>query len=234
MTQFIDPIVAIVPAAGIGSRMQANCPKQYLSLMGRSLLQRTVSTLLECSYVHQIVIALAENDTQFVEAVDSHPKLSTVLGGASRAASVRNALTQIADKTPSAWALVHDAARPCVRLDRIDALVKKVMEQNRGGILAVPASDTVKRVEGQWIQSTLARETLWLAHTPQMFPVNALLKALNQGLDQGLTLTDEASAMESMGYSPLVVEDAKDNIKITHPGDLQMAEWILKHRASLT
>ncbi len=234
MTQSIDPIVAIIPAAGIGSRMQANSPKQYLSFMGRSLLQCTVSTLLECSYVHQIVIALAENDTQFAKEVDSHPKLSTVIGGTSRAASVRNALVQIAKSTPLAWALVHDAARPCVRLDRIDALVQRVSEQNRGGILAVPASDTVKRVEGQLIESTLPRETVWLAHTPQMFRVNTLLNALSQGLDQGLTLTDEASAMENMGYAPLVVEDTKDNIKITHPGDLQMAEWILNQRASLS
>lgn len=219
-------IVAIIPASGVGSRMEADRPKQYLTLQGKTILEHTLMLFLTHRAVDKIVVAVAENDPYYPQLdILQHPKIQLVFGGNTRAESVLNGLKTL---KKGDWALVHDAARPCLKRSDLDKILQ--IEQEQGAILAIPVVDTVKRsVDQQQIAHTEDRTTLWLAQTPQFFPSAKLTQAIEHALAQNLTITDEASAMELAGFQPLLVAGSRDNIKITCPEDLALAEFYLQN-----
>ncbi|WP_394129587.1 2-C-methyl-D-erythritol 4-phosphate cytidylyltransferase [Shewanella maritima] len=219
-------IIAIVPAAGIGSRMQADIPKQYLPLNGQPIIAHTLACLVEHPKINKVVVALNPEDDMFAElAIATHPKIQQVIGGKERADSVLAALLQTDEQS---WVLVHDAARPCLTHQDIDVLIDASQQFPQGAILASPVRDTMKRgnAQGQ-IVSTVEREQLWHALTPQFFPAKQLKQNLQQALVQGANITDEASAMEWAGVAPGLVKGRADNIKVTHPDDLMLAQLFL-------
>ncbi|PMJ91292.1 2-C-methyl-D-erythritol 4-phosphate cytidylyltransferase [Vibrio sp. 10N.261.55.A7] len=222
-------IIAIVPAAGVGSRMKADRPKQYLSINDKTILEHTVALLLSHPKIDQVVIAVSEGDPYFPTlSIAKQANVIRVSGGKERADSVLSALQYVEENTLSSWALVHDAARPCVQLSDIDKLIDTALVQDVGAILACPVRDTMKRSdEQQNISVTVDRTALWHALTPQMFPTQSLNHALNQALEENAVITDEASAMERLGLSPALVNGRSDNIKITQPEDLALAEFYL-------
>ena len=226
---------AVVPAAGSGKRMGADIPKQYLTLRGRTILEHTLQRLAAHPAIDGLVVAISPDDPHWVQ-LEPPKQLPLYLadGGRERCHSVLNALIAlegIAD--PQDWVLVHDAARPCVRLEDISALIDSLRDHPVGGLLGLPVADTVKRTDTQGnVQQTVDREGLWRALTPQMFRLGALRRALEQALAQNLLVTDDASAMELTGLAPLMVEGHGDNIKITRPQDLPLAELYLAQQES--
>lgn len=227
---------AVVPAAGVGSRMQADRPKQYLPLGDSTVIEHTLSRLLSHARIERVVLALAEADDWWPELpVSSEPRIQRVAGGAERADSVLSALrwlTDTGDAEPSDWVLVHDAARPCLRHEDLDHLIAAASAHRVGGLLALPVRDTMKRATaGGEIEQTIDRQQLWHALTPQMFRLGELREALETALAEGALITDEASAMEHAGCAPLLVEGHEDNLKITRPRDLALAELYLQGQA---
>ncbi len=224
----------VVPAAGSGSRMGADIPKQYLPLAGRSVIEHTLDTLFSCSRLSGVVLAVSADDGRWAEIRPRYAgrRLECVSGGAERGHSVLNALRHLAGHAdPGDWVLVHDAARPCVRLADIETLIAALQDDADGGLLGVPVSDTMKRVDRDGrISATVDRTSLWHAQTPQMFRLGPLQAALEQALEQGATVTDEASAMERAGCRPRMVPGHADNIKITVPAHLALAEFYLQER----
>lgn len=224
----------IVPAAGEGTRMQQNMPKQYLELAGKAVLEHTLNALLAIPHIQHIVVALAPDDVFFEHlSASRHPRVMRVNGGTSRAASVLNALNALRTEAQAHdWILVHDAARPLVRQEDIHQLRTTLADHPVGGILASPVTDTLKRVGADLqIQQTLERDTLWRALTPQMCRYDLLKSALTTCLSKNIPVTDEAMALEYGGLNLQIVEGASDNIKITYPIDLLLAEQILANRA---
>jgi 2-C-methyl-D-erythritol 4-phosphate cytidylyltransferase len=222
-------IIAIVPAAGVGSRMGADKPKQYLMLGQQSILGHTLDTLLAHPDIAQVIVALHPQDNYFSQLPQSkHPKLTQVVGGGERADSVLAALDYAHSHNPDAWALVHDAARPCVTHQDITQLIESVAIHPQGAILAAPVRDTMKRSNASGhIVHTVDRSLLWHALTPQYFPVSILRTHLSAALAAQVPITDEASAMEWAGIMPGLVNGRMDNIKVTHPDDLQLATLFL-------
>lgn len=227
--QYQEPIVAIVPAAGIGSRMGAEVPKQYLMLDDRCILSHTLTVLLQHDKIAKVIVALHPDDDFFWALPEyQHPKLMIVIGGKERADSVLAALTAAEDQMPNAWALVHDAARPCLTHSDIDKLIASRREFPQGAILAMPVRDTMKRGNAQGeIVNTVCRDLLWHALTPQLFPLTTLKTNICGAIAQGANITDEASAMEWAGVMPGLVSGRADNIKVTHPDDLRLAALFL-------
>lgn len=228
-----EQVWAIVPAAGSGSRMQADRPKQYLSLLDQPVIMHTLERLVSHSQITGVVVAVADNDPywQQLPIPESWP-LHLTTGGQQRADSVLNALNfleKISHNDP--WVLVHDAARPCLRHSDIDRMLTELGDDPVGGILGVPVNETVKRVDAQnRIIETVNRDNLWRAATPQMFHLQALIKALEQTRLAQCKVTDEASAMEFTGYQPKMVEGHADNLKITLPEDLALAALYLQQQ----
>lgn len=225
---------AIVPAAGAGRRMATNTPKQYLQLGEKTVLEHTLDTLLACRQLAGVVVVLSADDGYWpdLQGRYSSQPLAVVTGGAERCHSVLNGLTHLAGKVAADdWVLVHDAARPCVRLTDIDTLIRTLSATSHGGLLGVPVADTMKQVDGtDRVTATVARENLWHAYTPQMFRLGSLRAALQQAIDNDLLVTDEASAMELAGVQPQMVQGQRDNIKITVPADLELAAFYLQAR----
>ena len=224
-------LVAIIPAAGIGSRMQAECPKQYLSIAGQTVLQHSVARLLAHPQVKAAVIAVSHTD-EYIHELSwlSEKPVYLVEGGAERADSVLAGVRYARAELHADWALVHDAARPCLRQSDLSKLITTVCNDpdGQGGILAAPVRDTMKRGHQGHIDHTVERNDLWHAQTPQLFPAAGLDKTLTEALAAGATITDEASAFEWAGQSPLLVDSHADNIKITHPEDLALATFYLQ------
>lgn len=224
------PIVAVVPAAGVGSRMQADRPKQYLTIGHQTILEHTLLALHSHPAVSRVVVAVSENDPYFFELeVAAAPWLTHVVGGSTRAESVMNALQTLNDNT---WALVHDAARPCVSHADITKLITVTQDdQVAGGILATQVRDTMKRatpLEPDLISHTESRENLWHALTPQLFNARELQDAISLAKRDGVDVTDEASAMEHAGYIVKLIDSNPANIKITRPADLPLATFYLQ------
>ncbi|WP_341503269.1 2-C-methyl-D-erythritol 4-phosphate cytidylyltransferase [Gallaecimonas sp. GXIMD4217] len=220
-------LAVVVPAAGVGRRMGQDIPKQYLLLDGQPILGRTLARLLACEEVGLVVVALGEDDPWF-EALPlaRDPRILKVRGGAERAHSVLAGLKAL-DEQAYPWVMVHDAARPLVTNTDLVLLMDQA-RQGRGAILAAPVVDTMKLAdETGSIDGTVPRERLWRAFTPQCFPTAALRQALEQGLADGAAITDEASAMERQGHKVALVAGREDNIKITNPRDLALAEYLL-------
>ncbi|RQM77120.1 2-C-methyl-D-erythritol 4-phosphate cytidylyltransferase [Aeromonas jandaei] len=224
----IPALTAIVPAAGIGSRMGAECPKQYLQLAGKTILEHTLERLLAHPAIGQVIVALAPHDRWFdTLPVAQDERILRVEGGAERAFSVLNAL----HVAQGEWVLVHDAARPCLTHGDLDALIATSMTSG-GAILGSRVRDTMKRSDAAGnIIATVEREQLWHALTPQMFPTGPLKRALEEVLALGATITDEASAMERAGFAVRMVEGRADNIKVTRPEDLSLAGLFLSQQA---
>jgi len=223
---------AVVPAAGVGKRMGAATPKQYLEVAGKPVLQHTLERLLSVDCLAGIYVALGQEDGYWPELpCASDPRIRAVPGGRERADSVYSALTHLANRVrPGDWVLVHDAARLC--LTRSDALklIETLREDAVGGILALPVSDTLKTVEHQHITGSPDRSRVWRALTPQMFRYGLLKQALQDAAARGQTVTDESSALELAGYRPKIVEGRPDNIKITRPEDLPLAAFYLEQQ----
>lgn len=222
-------LVAVVPAAGVGSRMQADRPKQYLKISGKTILEHTVEKLLTHPAVEKVIVAISDGDPYYPQlSLATNPDVIRVSGGKERADSVLSALDYIESNELAQWAMVHDAARPCFCLNDIDNLIAAAEANQLGGILATPVRDTMKRANAQQnIDHTVDREALWHALTPQLFRAQPLTQALSQALEQGVQITDEASAIEWLGETPALVKGRADNIKITQPEDLALAEFYL-------
>lgn len=231
-----ETVWAVVPAAGIGSRMRSEIPKQYLKLGSKTVLQHTLERLACHADIDGIVVALAKADPWWPELEIRLPcELLIAEGGNERSDSVLNALTLLADNTNNdPWVLVHDAARPCLRHEDIDRMLQSLLTHQVGGILGIPVTDTVKRVDtNNSIQETICRKGLWRAATPQMFHLKMLKEALMTATEQGVAVTDEANAIELAGWEPMMVEGHSDNIKITMPQDLALAQLYLQQQAGV-
>ncbi len=227
MSALIPDVCAVVPAAGFGRRMQTECPKQYLSIGDKTILEHAVNALLAHPRVGRVIIAVSPGDARFARLpLAQHPQITVVNGGAERADSVLAGLQAAGD---AQWVLVHDAARPCLHQDDLNRLLRLSETSRVGGILAAPVRDTMKRAEpGKTaIAHTVERNDLWHALTPQFFPLQLLHDCLTRALNEGATITDEASALEYCGFHPELVAGRADNIKVTRPEDLRLAEFYL-------
>ena len=227
MTQSIK-FWAIVPAAGVGKRMQADRPKQYLELAGTTVIEHTLLRLLQADIFSAIAVAVSKEDPYWPELpLSKHQTIITAPGGKERADSVLSGLKAIREQaSDDDWVLVHDAARPCITTADIHYLINTLVNDEVGGILALASADTLKQVQGNSITGTLDRSHIWRALTPQMFRYGLLKAALEQ--TQGNpAITDDASALELTGLQPKIVEGRPDNIKITRPEDLALAKFYI-------
>lgn len=219
----------VVPAAGIGTRVGGSIPKQYQLLSGRPLIEHTLERLLQV-VPKTIVVAIHPSDCHWQHLpIAQDDRIRTVTGGARRTDSVRLALAALATEAGAEdWVLVHDAARPCVTIADITLLMTTLHDNAIGGLLAVPVQDTVKRVsDTHLVVSTENRANLWLAQTPQAFRFGILRQALEHADARQGACTDEAAAVEKLGYQPQVVRGRRDNIKVTEPEDFVVAGAIL-------
>ena len=224
---------AVIPAAGVGSRMGSDTPKQYLPLNGRKVIEHTLQTLLAHPRISGAVVAVSETDQWWgTVRIDSDKPVYKANGGSERCHSVLNALELLSQYAGvHDWVLVHDAARPCVHLEDIDRLITELADHPSGGLLAMPVRDTMKRADARhYVEITEDRTGLWHALTPQMFHLKLLIDALQRALDSHTMVTDEAQAVEMTGARPLLVEGRADNVKITRPEDLQLAAFYLLQR----
>lgn len=221
LTNSPDSYAVVIPAAGIGSRFKSDIPKQYTVVNGKTILEQTLDCFLAHSCISYIVVALHEEDDCWASLAIDDPRIVTVRGGPSRADSVLNSLRYLQQKiTGQQWVLVHDACRPYLSATVLERLIVTVKSDTVGGILAIPSTDTLKKVVDGRIVETLPRESIWRAQTPQMFRLEVLAEAIETALMAGQVITDEASAIEQLGMQPLVVAGDVKNIKITVQEDL--------------
>ncbi|MFC3123295.1 2-C-methyl-D-erythritol 4-phosphate cytidylyltransferase [Agaribacter flavus] len=224
---------AVIPAAGIGARMQAYKPKQYLKIQKKTLLEHSVNAFTNHPLIEHIIVVVHPDDetARTILTKDVH----IVVGGEERCDSVLAGVNYAHEQLQSEWVLVHDAARPGINSGLISKLIDNV-KCSTGGILALPLVDTVKQISPTAsaehsntprVDKTLDREKIWSAQTPQMFKTAALQQALQFAIQHSLSITDEASAMEAMGTEVLLVEGHPMNFKVTKPEDLQLAEYYL-------
>jgi len=226
---------AIVPAAGRGSRFGGAVPKQYLVLAGRPVIEHSLRAVLDHPDVDGVMVALAQDDAAWPgwREVGGKPVL-TCVGGGERADSVLAALHALpASIDEDQWLLVHDAARPCLHRDDLARLLELGRADAVGALLGAPVRDTLKRADADADARSVGtepREALWRALTPQLFRRGGLTRALASAHRNGIRVTDEAMAMERLGLKPRLVEGRDDNLKITTPADLALAEFVLSHR----
>jgi 2-C-methyl-D-erythritol 4-phosphate cytidylyltransferase len=223
---------AVVPAAGVGKRMNADRPKQYLELAGKTVIEHTLLRLLSAEVFTAVAVAISEEDPYWPDLdVSAHKKIITAAGGKERADSVLSALKAIRTvASDDDWVLVHDAARPCITKIDIHHLIDSLKTDEIGGILALSSHDTLKSVQGDnIIVATLDRSHIWRALTPQMFRYGLLKNAL-EAAEGNTAITDESSALELQGIQPKIVEGRPDNIKITRPEDLALAQFYMEHQ----
>lgn len=234
-----NKVWVLIPAAGIGKRMQSDIPKQYLRIHNKTILEHTIDCFISHPDVAGIVLALASDDPYWksikIPTTNSTVPVYTVEGGSERSDSVMQALEylSVVEKLDAdSWVMVHDAARPCLSKGDIQNLLDSRENQIDGAILATPVRDTMKRSnKGEvTISHTESRDGLWHALTPQMFRSGRLREALQKCHDTGVEVTDDASAMEEMGFSVTLVEGDSSNIKITRPADIQLATLLLDPR----
>lgn len=237
-TDVTNSVWVVIPAAGVGRRMQSDIPKQYIKINDKTVIEHTLGCFKSHPAVAGIVIALHSDDPYWKgisENTLAGIPVYTVEGGKERCDSVLQALDYLAMVERldlNHWVMVHDAARPCVSEKDIDSLLSLTNSESVGGILATPVKDTMKRAnEGtHTISVTEDRKDLWHALTPQMFRLGELQRALQLGIEAQADITDEASAMERMNKFPELVEGSSHNIKITRPDDIELAGWFLSQK----
>jgi len=224
----LPPFWVVIPAAGVGSRMRADRPKQYLQLAGRTILEYTLDCFLGHPELRGLVVCVASDDAYWPDlSCSTDPRVYRADGGIERADSVLGGLRKLSALGASAadWVLVHDAARPNLSATDLNHLLETLADDPVGGLLAVPARDTLKRADRNGrVQETVDRSVIWQAFTPQMFRLGTLRDALADALASGIAVTDEASAMEWAGFHPRLVEGRADNLKVTRPEDLHWLE----------
>ncbi len=222
--------VAVIPAAGAGTRVGAPLPKQYLRLGARTMLEWSVDALLAVPWIERVLVVVAPDDRRADALVDGRTRVEVLpQGGATRRDSVLAGLNALArDVDSQDWVLVHDAARPALDVATLERLRSALATSPVGGLLALPVGDTVKRATPDRSASaaTLDREGLWAAQTPQMFRLGLLRDALAAHAD----VTDEASALERAGHAPLLVEGARSNFKVTGADDVELMRLVLAAR----
>jgi 2-C-methyl-D-erythritol 4-phosphate cytidylyltransferase len=221
-------VFGLIPAAGTGSRMGGDVPKQYAPLAGRTMLEHAIDALLADARIERVLVVVAPDDGRHRRfAFDARVEF-VAAGGTSRAESVRNGLARLAmNASAEDWVLVHDAARPCLAPDELAALIDALADDPVGGLLALPIVDTIKREDGGRVVHTVERTGLWRAATPQMFRLGVLDDAFERVPDPAV-ITDESSAVERIGHAPRLVPGRASNIKVTRPDDLPLAEAILR------
>ncbi|MTW19838.1 2-C-methyl-D-erythritol 4-phosphate cytidylyltransferase [Allochromatium palmeri] len=227
---------AVLPAAGVGRRMGSTVPKQYLELAGRAVIEHTLEGFVSHARIQGVVVALGAEDGYWdTTAYAAHPKVLRAPGGAERCHSVLNALSVLEDRAnEDDWVLVHDAARPCLRRSDLDRLIDSLCEDSVGGLLGIPVRDTMKRAgDGERIDATVDRSSLWHAYTPQMFRLGLLRRALHEALEANDLVTDDASAIERLGLAPRLIEGHADNLKITRAEDLPLAQFYLQQQGRI-
>jgi 2-C-methyl-D-erythritol 4-phosphate cytidylyltransferase len=225
---------ALIPAAGSGARMGGETPKQYLALAGRPMIYHALARLCACPQIVRVYVVLAPDDElwqQYDWSAFSSKLTVSRCGGAQRCESVHNGLAAIRHEVGfEDWVLVHDAARPCLSAALLDKLLRDVGDDPFGGLLAMPVADTLKRADGAGrAVCTESRNGLWQAQTPQMFRFGLLLRALS--LLAGDVVTDEAQAVERLGFDAKLVTSDSTNFKVTYPRDLKLAEWLLREES---
>lgn len=225
---------ALIPAAGSGSRMGDDLPKQYLSLAGKPMIYHALKTLCSSPRITRVFVVLARGDGEWLrhDWSEFSGKLAVLeCGGATRAQSVLNGLKatrEVSSIDNNDWVLIHDAARPCLGEKQLDKLMNELVDDEVGGLLAVPVADTLKRGDtSSRVERTESRENLWQAQTPQMFRYKLLMEALS--MTGGATMTDDAGAIEALGLHPRLVLSDVRNLKVTYPQDLALAELILRN-----
>ncbi len=226
---------AVIPAAGVGTRMGISMPKQYLPLLGKTVIEHTLDRLSSHPRIAGVILVIHRDDAHWQSISLARGDCARPIiaeGGVERYHSVLNGLHKLAEiAQPHDWVLVHDAARPCIRHADIDTLIDSVTDHPVGGLLGVPVSDTVKRADNVGnVVDTVNRLGLWRAMTPQMFRLQALTHAMHYAVTQHLPVTDEAAAMEICGFSPRMVTGHSDNIKITHLQDLALAALYIQQQ----
>ncbi|MCY4364161.1 MAG: 2-C-methyl-D-erythritol 4-phosphate cytidylyltransferase [Gammaproteobacteria bacterium] len=222
---------AVIPAGGVGRRMGADRPKQYLELLDRTVLEHSLLPFCKHPLIKGIAVVVADNDEYWPAlALSGHDGIVTASAGSERCHSVLNGLRRIGEiAADDDWVLVHDAARPCVTAADIDLLIAGLRDHSAGGILALPVSDTVKQAgQDHAIEATLDRQRLWRALTPQMFRLGLLRDSIAAAIADNLLVTDEAQALERRGYRPGIVQGGPHNIKVSRTEDLALAEFYLK------
>ncbi len=218
---------ALIPAAGTGSRFRGDLPKQYWMLEGKPVLAHSIDRLAAAVALQQVYVAVAPGDCWIEEAIGARHGVTILrCGGATRAATVRNALQSLAEVGATDWILIHDAVRPCIDAASLLRLQRELEDDAVGGLLALPVVGTLKRAdaEGRCLR-TEPREGLWRAQTPQMFRYRVLCEAL--ALPGAAQCTDEAQAVEALGAKPRLVTGNPANLKITYPDDLALAAAIM-------
>lgn len=226
-------VIAILPAAGIGCRMQSSLPKQYLTIGDKTLLEHAIDALLRQSCIREAIVAISAADRWYNHLpVAADPRVRVVIGGDARSDSVMAALCCT---RAAGWVLVHDAVRPCLHQDDLRRLLAITKHTNVGGLLASPVRDTIKRARDgtDMIEHTVDRDDLWHALTPQLFARALLKNCLKRARTKGVRVTDEASALEYCGYAPLLVAGRADNIKVTRPEDLALARFFFSQMANV-
>lgn len=222
-----DLFYALVPAAGSGARMGQEIPKQYMSLAGKPMIYHALKTLCAHDDISTVFVVLSPNDSHWhtFDWSGFGDKLQPLFcGGQTRAESVLNGLLA-SELELEDWVLVHDAARPCLSTQQLTHLLDELRDDDVGGLLAVPVADTLKRADGmQRVAHTESRAGLWQAQTPQMFRTGLLVQAL----ETAPNVTDDASAVEALGFSPKLVSSDTSNFKVTYPQDMQLAELLLQ------
>jgi 2-C-methyl-D-erythritol 4-phosphate cytidylyltransferase len=210
--------------------MGSEIPKQYLHLSARRIIDHTLSRLLSHPQITAVYVALSNEDVDWKDCeFADDPRVICAPGGEERHHSVLNALKRLAEQAAEDdWVLVHDAARPCLSETDLNHLIQTLYDHPVGGLLGVPVSDTLKRLNSEnGVEATVSREGLWRAFTPQMFRLSLLITAIEAAIKRGASITDEAGAMELSGHQPLMVEGDARNIKITRPEDLRLAQLYL-------
>ena len=227
-------IWAVMPAAGSGQRMRQALAKQYIEIDGKTIIEHSASVLLANDNIKQVVVCIAKDDGIWPSlSLSNHNCVVSTIGGTSRAQSVLNGVHALSKAKADDWVLVHDAARPCLSSAMLNTLICELENEKIGGILAVPAKDTLKLAQLEpadtnSISKTVDRSKIWQAQTPQMFRYGLLRDSLRYALDNNVAITDEASALEFAGYHPKLVESDARNLKVTTPEDVALAKFLLE------
>ena len=227
-------LFALVPCAGVGERAGTAGPKQYEPLAGSTVVGHTLGALARVRRLHQVLVMLSPTDARFESLLPSFSGWVDRRGGSTRAATVAAGLEVLLERGAlgSDWVLVHDAARCLIRPAAVDALIDACVGDAVGGLLALPVADTLKRAAtgADRVSATVERAQMWQAQTPQMFRIGLLREALASAAARGVSVTDEASAIEALGHAPKLVRGDMENLKVTFAPDFALAERLLLSR----